>query len=123
MARAADWSNTIPPLRYDDYFVQDALRADYSLSDALTLTSITAVERYKTDSYDDFDGTALNIADNHTQGYINTVSQELRLAGKASNVRWVMIGGNYESDRTFDKLFYYFKDSTTSYRRRRNMMP
>lgn len=111
--RAADWTYDIPPLKHDDYFMQAALRADYKVTDAVTLTSITAPERYKTDAYDDFDGTSRNIADNHTQGYINTISQELRLTGVEDRLNWVA-GANYEFDKTHDKLYYFFGDSTTS---------
>jgi iron complex outermembrane receptor protein len=111
--RSADWSNNLPALRHDDYFVQGALRADYDLTNTITLTSITALMRYKTNSYSDYDGTARNIADNHTIGHINTFSQELRISGKTEGFNWV-IGGNYETDRTFDRLTYFFGDSTTS---------
>ncbi|HZV11401.1 MAG TPA: TonB-dependent receptor, partial [Novosphingobium sp.] len=113
-ARAADWSTNIGALRNDDYFVQGALRADYTINPAMTLTSITAYERYKENSTSDFDGTARNIADNYVRGYIDTVSQELRLTGKLPRFNWVL-GANYEYDWTYDRLYYNFSDSTTSW--------
>lgn len=112
-ARAADWTNTILPLKKDDYFVQGSVRADYDFTDAITLTSISSYQRYKTDAFQDFDGIALSIADVHSEGFINSLSQELRLAGTSSALNWV-VGANYEKDKTFDELIYYFTDSTTA---------
>ena len=112
-AQSADWSTNIAPLQHHDYFMQAALRANYILSDAITLTSITAAEQYRTNSYDDFDGTALNVSNNRTTGYINTISQELRASGKVGKLNWVT-GGNFETDATYDKLYYWFGDATTS---------
>ena len=112
-ARAADWSADFPPLRHHDWFVQGAVRVDDELSHSLTLTSITAYERYKTKSFEDYDGTALHVSDVESLGRINTFSQELRIAGKASHLNWV-VGGNYERDDTFDQISYDFGDSTVS---------
>lgn len=112
-ARAADWSTDYGALKRDDYFLQGALRADYDITDDVTLTSITAYERYKTKSKSDFDGTALAIANNLTAGHINTFSQELRISGQSPGLNWV-IGGNYESDKTYDELGYYFGDQSLS---------
>lgn len=111
-ARAADWTNSIMPLKKDDYFFQGSVRGDLELSDDVTLTSITAYQRYKTDAFQDFDGIALSIADIQSSGYINSFSQELRIAGSTSNLEWV-VGGNYAKDRTYDELIYYYPNSTT----------
>ena len=125
-ARSADWSNFVGkgalfetpngpfPMRRDDRFWQIALRGDIEVSDTMTVTSITAYEKYKTEGYSDFDGTALNVADNRTDGSIKTFSQELRLAGTMDRLKWV-VGGNYQKDSVYDKLYYYFGDSTTSF--------
>ena len=112
-ARAADWSTNIPPLRQNDNFMQGSVRADYQFNREITGTSISAFDAYTTNSYDDYDGTAENIADNHTRGHIFTYSQELRLAGNTKRTHW-LIGGNYEADFIYDRLYYYFGDSTTS---------
>lgn len=114
-ARAADWTSVsgFGPHRKDDYFFQIALRGDYDLTDSLVLTSITAFERYKADANFEFDGTPLKISDVNPRGHINTFSQELRLTGSFDRVNFV-IGGNYESDRTFDQLEYEFGDATAS---------
>lgn len=114
-ARAADWTaaSGFGAHKKDDYFFQIALRGDYELSDALMLTSITAFERYKADANFEFDGTPLKISDVNPRGHINTFSQELRLTGSFDRVNFV-VGGNYESDRTFDQLEYQFGDATAS---------
>ncbi|MGD9714740.1 MAG: TonB-dependent receptor, partial [Thermomicrobiales bacterium] len=112
-ARAADWGTDLATPKRDDYFVQGSVRMDYALSDAIKVTSITAYERYKTDSYQEYDGTTLRIADVFSRGHINTFSQELRIAGETDRLNWV-IGGNYEADNTYDLLTYRSADSTTT---------
>ena len=111
-ARAADWTDSIKPVKRDDYFLQGSLRIDYELSEAVTLTSISAAMRYKTRSFNDFDAMTRSTADWESFGHINTISQELRLSGSTSNLDWV-IGGNYERDRTSDTLISHYYDSTT----------
>lgn len=112
-ARAADWLNTVGPLKKDDYFVQGSLRADFDITNAVTFTSISALQRYKTDAIQDFDGIALSIADVHSTGHINSFSQEVRLSGNTPRLNWV-VGANYERDKTRDELVYFFPDSTTA---------
>ncbi|MCJ2188442.1 TonB-dependent receptor [Novosphingobium beihaiensis] len=99
-ARVADW-NAGQDFRKDDWFYQLAARADLTLSDAITLTSITAYSRYRTHSPGDYDGTILDNFDILVDGRIRSFSQELRLAGNMGRVRW-LIGGNYASDKTAD---------------------
>lgn len=114
-ARAADWTSVsgFGPQRRDDYFVQGALRADYELSDALTLTSITSLERYKASSNNEFDGTPLRISDVLARGHINTFSQELRASGTSGGLTYVL-GANYERDKTLDLQDFQFGDATAS---------
>jgi iron complex outermembrane recepter protein len=118
--RTADWSDTgdfgtkILPMRHNDYFAQSALRVDYDVTDDVKLTSISAYEHYKTDSFQDFDGSSRNIADLHSKGKIDTVSQELRLSGKFGGLNWT-VGGNYEHDTVHDAYMFYAQDSSTNY--------
>lgn len=114
-ARAADWGNGIfgRPNRRDDRFYQLSLRADVDLTDRLTLTSITAYSDYKTDAVQDFDGSTLNSSDNNTTGYVHDFSQEVRLSGKWGGVT-AIVGANYNSSKTFDKLFYNISDSPSA---------
>lgn len=114
-ARAADWGYGIfgrRPQR-DDKFWQVSARADLDLSDKITLTSITAYSDYKTDSVQDFDGTTLFSVDTNTTGFIKDFSQELRLAAKLDKLN-IIVGGNYDRARTFDRLFYNFSQGPSS---------
>ncbi|MEJ5978899.1 TonB-dependent receptor [Novosphingobium sp. PS1R-30] len=114
-ARAADWGYGIfgrRPKR-DDQFWQVSARADLDLSDKLTLTSITAYSDYKTDSVQDFDGTTLFSVDTNTTGFIKDFSQELRLSARLDNLN-IIVGGNYNRARTFDRLFYNFSEGPSS---------
>lgn len=111
--RNADWTNTDHPLKRDDYFVQGSVRADYDVTDSITLTSITALERYKTNAFQDFDGSPLAIADVNTYGHMNSFSQEVRLSGTTPRLKWI-IGANYSRDKAADNAEYHALDSTTN---------
>ncbi len=97
----------------DDRFYQLSLRADVGLSDVLTLTSITAYSKYKTDSVQDFDGTVFASVDTNTSGYIRDFAQELRIAAKLKRAN-IIVGGNYNQASTFDRLFYNFSQGPSS---------
>ncbi|MGX7927122.1 TonB-dependent receptor [Tsuneonella sp. HG094] len=137
-ARAADWSYGVPlsiagdtattdyslrnyavlaanyrPLERDDRFYQFSGRVDVDLSEALTLTSITAYSDYKTDSVQDFDGSIYATVDTNTSGYIKTFSQELRVSGDYTWGNFIL-GANYDSSKTFDRLFYNFSQGPSS---------
>ena len=94
--RAADWDKNTSFQRHDK-FRQASLRGDWHLSDALTLSSISAISRY--DPYIPADGDGTDFLDLVTRvtGTVKSWSQELRLAGDEDRLRW-MIGGNYEHD-------------------------
>jgi iron complex outermembrane receptor protein len=113
-ARSADWGYSFNhDLDHDDYLVQGSLRLDYKLSDAITFTSVSALERFKTDAYSDLDGTALPIIDQHTNGHINTFSQELRVTANLPGAN--LVGGvNYENDRTLDNHIQNYGAATTA---------
>jgi outer membrane receptor protein involved in Fe transport len=111
-AQEADWPTDIPMTRHDTFF-QNSVRVDYTLPSEIVLTSITAYEHYSTNAWDSSDGTTLNISDQHTTGYINTITQELRASGKTGSLNW-LAGGNFESDGTLDREDYYFTDATTA---------
>jgi outer membrane receptor protein involved in Fe transport len=114
-ARAADWGNGIFGRRNkrDDRFYQFSLRADIDLSDVVTVTSITAYSDYKTDSVQDFDGTPFFSVDTNTTGYIRDLSQELRAAITLDRAN-IIVGGNYNKAKTFDRLFYNFSEGPSA---------
>jgi iron complex outermembrane recepter protein len=109
-ARAADWGPVRP--RGDRDFYQGALRADINLPDNIVLTSLTTYDDFTQKQATDVDGTALAIEDlNKDDGYIHTLSQELRFAGRGDAYRWV-VGGNYETSTTFEnEITNYLDDS------------
>jgi iron complex outermembrane recepter protein len=113
-SRSADWTKDLGPLRHDDRFAQASVRADYTLTDSITITSISAYEHYKTNSFQDYDGSPLHIADFRTRGKINSASQELRLTGHEKGLNWIL-GANYEHDRTKDGSQEYPEDATTNW--------
>jgi outer membrane receptor protein involved in Fe transport len=82
-------------LKRNDSFIQGGVRVEYELSDVLTLTSITSLDRFTEDYSFDRDGTVLEILDiQRSDGKISDFNQELRLAGDTENLHWV-VGGNY----------------------------
>jgi iron complex outermembrane recepter protein len=97
----------------DDRFYQLSLRADLDLNDSLTLTSITAYSDYDTDSVQDFDGTPFASVDTNTSGYIRDFNTELRLAADLDRAN-IIVGGNYNKAKTFDRLFYNFSQGPSA---------
>ncbi|MDR3509478.1 MAG: TonB-dependent receptor [Caulobacteraceae bacterium] len=96
-ARIADWDAGRQYAR-NDTFYDGSFRADWRLTPAMTLTSITAYSNFRGEDPGDVDGTAFtNFAVLRHASYLGVFSQELRLAGKAGPVRW-MVGGNYQRD-------------------------
>ncbi|MEZ5735598.1 MAG: TonB-dependent receptor [Novosphingobium sp.] len=100
-------------LRRDDRLYQFSGRIDLDLSSNLTLTSITAYSDYETNSVQDFDGTIYATVDTNTSGYIKTFSQEIRVSGTYDWGNFI-IGGNYDSSKTYDRLFYNFSQGPSS---------
>lgn len=103
--RVADWvPNT--SLRRDDHFGQASLRADWDLSEAVTLTSITAFSDLKQVSPINTDGTPFGNFLMTINARIKSASQEVRLAGTSDDddLNW-MLGANYQHDTTHDDQF------------------
>lgn len=109
--RIADW-DPATDFYTNDNFWQTALRADYTVTDDLTITSISAYEEMRRDTFVDADGTPVQNFAARNIGAIDSFSQELRVAGKAgAGVDW-MIGGNYQHDDVSDAFSPYAKDSS-----------
>ena len=112
-ARAADWDPN-SSFKRDNWFYQGALRADWSLTGDITLTSITSYQKYNRDMAVDTDGTQFMIFDVRQNGRIETFFQELRLAGSLGEGHW-MIGANYQSDKTRDRIVPVFTESSGAF--------
>lgn len=102
--RAADWSTGVAQ-RSDDSYFHVGLRSEFELSDAITVTSLTNYQHVKIDKMVDQDGSAALVLQINPYGYAKTFDQELRAAGNAGRLTWV-VGGNYEHSRISDNLFY-----------------
>jgi iron complex outermembrane recepter protein len=98
--RAADWDPG-QKFRRDDSFFQTSIRADYTISDHLTLTSISSYENLSRDALLDVDGTALTNLTVHNYGHIESFYEEDRFSGSVGDIRW-MLGGSYAEDHVDD---------------------
>jgi iron complex outermembrane receptor protein len=95
--RAADWTPGLD-LRNDNKFGQASLRAEWDVSDKITLTSISAYSALNIRTLNDADGSAIDYTEYGTAGDIHSFDQELRLTGSSwDKFNW--IGGlNYSKD-------------------------
>lgn len=90
--------------RRDTEMIQASLRADFDLSELLTLTSISNYIDFKLSSPTDYDGTVLLNIRNITSGTDEHLSQELRLSGQLLEDRLnFTVGGTYSRDNFTDQ--------------------
>jgi iron complex outermembrane recepter protein len=103
-ARAANWDAGRDFSR-DDYFYQASARAEWTIADNVTLTSITAYGRYHLNASLELDGAGFDTVDQQNVTLVNTIqrseaktfSQEARLAAEFGGIQW-LIGANYNHD-------------------------
>lgn len=93
-ARAADWTPDWPR-QLDKKYYHTSLRGDFDITDNIMLTSITAYQKLKSNVYQDLDASYASAFDYRQFGSVSMFSQELRMAGKADRLNW-LIGGNYD---------------------------
>ena len=101
-ARAASFDQDYNFQRRDN-FVNVALRSEVDLSDKTTLTNIASYSRFKTFIPIDLDSTLYPLERSVTAGSIDSISEELRLAGNWGPLRW-LVGGNYQHDKVDETL-------------------
>ncbi len=111
-AESAEWDQD-RDLGRDDKFYQVTLRADFDLSDSITLTSITSFSDYEEDYAMDRDATRLINAGIASNGTVETFNQELRLAGSSESVEW-LLGANYASNDVQSNDTIMTHDSTNT---------
>jgi outer membrane receptor protein involved in Fe transport len=100
--------------RKNNTFFSSTLRMDYDLGNDITVTSLTAFERFS--RHQAIDGAGMDIQDYQSvqHGKITSIYQELRIAGKFwGKGNWV-IGGNYQHDNTWDQFLQTYNASTAS---------
>ena len=97
-ARDADFDRGLDT-RADSHTVQAILRAEYEITDSLTFTSITNYIDTRFRSPHDQDGTAVPMQPAVSKADIESINQEIRLAGDFADgrVRFV-VGGSYADD-------------------------
>jgi iron complex outermembrane recepter protein len=86
----------------DTTFYQTALRADWSATDSVTLTALSAWQHTDRDQFAETDGTSVQDLALGTTGEISSFSQELRLAGEGGRLRHWVLGANYQDDEIID---------------------
>lgn len=111
-ARTADW-DADRSLKHDDSFFQTSLRADYKLTDDISLTSVSAYSHYVEHMGIDRDGTTLKNAGVNDNGRVDSYYQELRLAGKTGPLNW-LLGANYAQNKTLSANDIFTGDSTNT---------
>lgn len=102
--RIADWD---PNTRFksNNRFYQASLRGDLDLGDDVSVTSITAFSRLQPDYLFDLDGTAIKNIVFRQAGYVQSLSQELRIQGEFGRDSHWVVGGNFQSDRSHDLVY------------------
>ena len=113
-ARAADWSPDHRPFA-DHRFWQISLRADYKLSDDLSVTSITGYSHLDFLNATESDGTALSTLDiDPERGKIRSFTQELRLSNDPLSKLRFTLGANYEHTTADERNALYIRDTTAA---------
>lgn len=108
------WADWTPGTNHsNNSFDFYSLRADYDLSDDMVLTSLTAYQEVNIDMVVDQDGVAWDNLIINPVGDAKTFSQELRIAGDADKLNWV-VGVNYE-DSDINNSLYYDTDLSPNY--------
>jgi iron complex outermembrane recepter protein len=116
----ADFSVRNRP-RSDNTQWQTSMRADYSVSSDITVTSISSFVRYDRDENVEFGGVSLNTALGPDEGdeeltrdfaQLTDFFQELRIGNSGSDpVRW-LAGLNYDRSKVFEYNLYDFTGSS-----------
>ena len=102
-ALVADWPAAYEPRAHDD-LVQAFIRTDYDVSSTVSITAITNYIHFARDATPDADGSGY-IANNlsQTTGWIESYSQELRIAGGGTGpFRWLG-GAEYSGDHVWER--------------------
>ena len=113
--RAADWTPQYQPFA-DNRLLQATVRADYDLTNAIVLTSITSYTDYKMHQRPEGDGLAESRNDIYMDdGRIRNMFQELRLANNQDpTLRWT-VGANFERDAVQENNEIDYHDGTSHY--------
>lgn len=117
--RAADWTNSytseetgktwnLRPRRDNQLFGGSA-KLEWDLGD-MTLTSLTAYDKFERAEANDWDGGAYNDSSNINTTDLEVFSQEIRLSGGDESFNWI-VGAYYSSDEMEEYYHYFMSDS------------
>lgn len=96
-------------VRMNNRLFQTVLRADYEITDTLTLTSLSNYLNYKGYELRNGDGSALSTIFYENRNKDETFSQEIRLSGEIPSIQASYIfGANYQKDDIFDSGGVHF---------------
>jgi outer membrane receptor protein involved in Fe transport len=114
-SRAADWNPAYAHVN-DEHFYQAGLRADYSVSSALRITSLTSYEHYRQNNVIGNDGMNVNGNSERQTGTVKSISQELRADGTvlADKLNW-LIGLDYARDETNEYVIGFLPYTTPAF--------
>jgi len=106
--RAADWDPD-NSLKVDEDFYQASVRVDYDMLPSLRITSLSAYSSFAGGTDFGYDGVNPTNFGVRTDGYVHSVSEELRLSGKITDtrLRW-LLGVDYVSDKVKDIQYLDF---------------
>ena len=110
--RAADFAiNPTRPYGRDDSFYQGVLRADFDISDTLTLTAIADYAHLDTSIHFPIDGTRIDIIEGGHTGEAESYGGELRLSGSYPDLGLhTIVGVNYARDKVHEDEDYIFNN-------------
>jgi iron complex outermembrane receptor protein len=106
--RAAEWTPGLLGPANNGYF-QGTLRADFKVTDSVTLTSLSAFSHQKLDYDQDLDATTAAAPNVPIWGTVSAFNQELRLSGNSSKVNW-LVGGSYDNSDSRQSNDYLLAD-------------
>lgn len=95
--RSADWTPGVDYAR-NDTFYQGTVRVDYEFGGGLELTSLTSYLDYSSEYFQDADGSEYLFFQFGPESDMETFSQELRLAGRATDRIRFLAGVNFQFD-------------------------
>lgn len=108
--RAADWSPGEYKPQRDNTMKGVSARLNWDF-DTVTLTSLTAYDKFDRTEANDWDGWALNDSNNINVTDIESFSQELRLSSRDDGPLTWIVGAYYSWDKMHEEYNYFMQES------------
>jgi outer membrane receptor protein involved in Fe transport len=110
--RAAEWAAGWSNASNNSYY-QGTLRADFDVSDEITLSSISAFAKQKISRFFSEDATLARALADHSFGHVTTFNEEVHLAGNSDRLHWI-VGTTYDHASDSDNTYYNLPDDSLS---------